>query len=191
MYASRDKAEEADTQEAKAKASNETGATQLASDGDKAFAEGDYEGAKAFYAMALEKYQELGDTAHAELIRTKIASSGEKAEANKQKEQQAEAYVSAAKEQETAGDKLEAKKQYLFAKNIYKELKMHGKVTEVDGLIEILETAMDQEQAEKAEKESRQAENGDGFEEQAGPGGEAGSGGEIGPGIAPGRSPAA
>lgn len=198
MYASRDKAEEADTQEAKAKAANETGAAQLASDGDKAFAEGDYEGAKAYYAMALEKYQELGDTAHAELIGTKIASSGEKAEADKQKEHQAEAYVSAAKEQETAGDKLEAKKQYLFAKNIYKELKMDDKVIEVDGMIEILETAMDQEQAEKesleaeeAKKESEQAGNGDGSGEQAGPGGVAGPGGEIGPGTAPGRSPAA
>lgn len=192
MYASRDKAEEADTQEAKAKASNETGATQLATDGDKAFAEGDYEGAKAYYAMALEKYQELGDTAHAELIQTKIASSGEKAEANKQKEQQAEAFAAAAKEQEAAGDKLEAKKQYLFAKNLYKELKMDDKVVEVDGLIEILETAMDQEQAEKesleaeeAKKESEQAENGDESEEQAGPGE------EIGPGVPSSQSPAA
>ncbi len=151
MYSSRDKAEEADTQEAKEKASNETGATQLASDGDKAFAEGDYEGAKAYYAMALEKYQQLGDTAHAELIQTKIDSSGQKSEENKQKEQQAESYVSAGREQELAGDKLEAKKQYLFAKNIYKELKKDDKVTEVDGLIEVLDTAIEQEEKKKSE----------------------------------------
>ncbi|XBX03704.1 hypothetical protein QMP26_24565 [Enterocloster clostridioformis] len=151
MYSSRDKAEEADTQEAKEKASNETGAAQLASDGDKAFAEGDYEGAKAYYAMALEKYQQLGDTAHAELIQTKIDSSGQKSEENKQKEQQAESYVSAGREQELAGDKLEAKKQYLFAKNIYKELKKDDKVTEVDGLIEVLDTAIEQEEKKKSE----------------------------------------
>ncbi len=151
MYSSRDKAEEADTQEAKEKASNETGAAQLASNGDKAFAEGDYEGAKAYYAMALEKYQQLGDTAHAELIQTKIDSSGQKSEENKQKEQQAESYVSAGREQELAGDKLEAKKQYLFAKNIYKELKKDDKVTEVDGLIEVLDTAIEQEEKKKSE----------------------------------------
>lgn len=192
MYASRDKAEEADTQEAKAKATNETGATQLASDGDKAFAEGDYEGAKAYYAMALEKYQELGDTVHADLLQTKIASSDQKSEENKQKEQQAEDFVLAGKGQEAAGNKLEAKKQYLFAKNLYKELKLDDKVVEVDGLIEILETAMEQEQeekeslaAEQAEKESKQAET------ESNTGDSAGPGGEVGPGISNVQSPAA
>ena len=101
--------------------------------------------------MALEKYQQLGDTAHAELVQTKIDSSGQKSEENKQKKQQAESYVSAGREQELAGDKLEAKKQYLFAKNIYKELKMDDKVTEVDGLIEVLDTAIEQEEKKKSE----------------------------------------
>ena len=64
MYAAREKQEENDTRKAKEKASDEVGAAQLASEGDKAFAQGDYEGAKAYYAMALEKYQELGDSAH-------------------------------------------------------------------------------------------------------------------------------
>lgn len=186
MYTSREKAEEADNQEAKTKAASETGATQLASEGDKAFAEGDFEGAKAYYAMALEKYLELGDSAHAELIRTKIASSGDKADANRLKEQQAEGYVEAGRQQEAVGEKLEAKKQYLFAKNIYKELKMDDKVTEVDGLIEVLETSIAIDQ-ENAEKESREAEQeisgGDGASEdlQSGGGARAGSGpgGEI------------
>ena len=162
MYTVRNKAEESDTQEAKAKASNETGAAGLASEGDKAFAEGDYAGASAYYAMALEKYQELGDTAHAELLTTKISSSGQKSEANLQKEQQAETYVLAGKEQEAFGDKLEAKKQYLFAKNLFKELKKDDRVTEMDGLIEILETSLDKDKADKesiaAEKESLAAE---------------------------------
>lgn len=151
MYASREKAEEADTQEAKEKASNETGATQLAADGDKAFAEGDYEGAKAYYAMALEKYQALGDTVHADLLQTKIISSDQKSEENKQKKEQADDFVLAGKEQEAAGNTLEAKKQYLFAKSLYKELKLDDRVVEVDGLIEILETTMEQE-SRKAEQ---------------------------------------
>lgn len=180
MYASRDKAEETDTQEARAKASNETGATQLASDGDKAFAEGDYEGAKAFYAMALEKYQELGDTAHAELLQTKISSSGQKAEENKQKERQAEEFVLAGKGEEAAGNKLEAKKQYLFAKNLYRELKLDDKVVEIEGLIEILETAIEQAEKESLETEET-AQVGSGKEDFSG---------EIGPGIISSQPPA-
>ena len=174
MYASRDQAEEADTQETKARASSETGAAQLASDGDKAFSEGDYEGARVFYAMALEKYLELGDTAHAELLQTRIVSSGQKAEENQQKKQQAEDFVLAGKGEEAAGNKLEAKKQYLFAKNLYKELKLDDKVVEVEGLIEILETAMEQEQAEKESLEAEEA-------AQSSPGEAEGSGGEPGP----------
>lgn len=149
MYTVRDKAEEADTEEAKEKATAETGAAQLASDGDKAFSEGDYEGAKAYYAMALEKYQSLGDTAHADLIQTKIDASGEKSESNKQKEQEAADYVLSGKALEATGDKLEAKKQYLFAKNIYKGLGSDEKVAEIDGLMEVLETSIEQDKAEK------------------------------------------
>lgn len=192
MYASRDKAEEADTQEAKAKAMNETGAAQLASDGDKAFAEGDYEGAKAYYAMALEKYQDLGDTAHAGLLQTKMASSDQKSGENKQKEQQAEDFVLAGKGQEAAGNKLEAKKQFLFAKNLYKELKLDDKVVEVDGLIEILETAMEQEQEEKESLEAEQAEiESKQAETEGNTGDSAGSGREVGPGVSNVQSPAA
>lgn len=192
MYASRDKAEEADTQEAKAKAMNETGAAQLASDGDKAFADGDYEGAKAYYAMALEKYQDLGDTAHAGLLQTKMASSDQKSGENKQKEQQAEDFVLAGKGQEAAGNKLEAKKQFLFAKNLYKELKLDDKVVEVDGLIEILETAMEQEQAEKESLEAEQAEiESKQAETEGNTGDSAGSGREVGPGVSNVQSPAA
>lgn len=188
MYTARGKDEESDTQEAKEKASDETGAAGLASEGDKAFAEGDFEGAKVFYAMALEKYQSLGDTAHAELLQTKIGSSGQKSEENKQKEQQAADYVAAGREQEAAGDKLEAKKQYLFAKNVYKEIKLDDKVTEVDGLIAVLETTMEKDKAEKeslAEAESLKAAESSGQEEDGlgGPGG-AEENGAFGPGGA-------
>ena len=184
MYASREKAEEADTQEAKEKASNETGATHLASDGDKAFAEGDYEGAKAYYAMALEKYQALGDAAHADLLQTKIESSNQKSEENNQKKQQADDFVLAGKGQEAAGDKLEAKKQYLFAKNLYKELKLDDKVVEVDGLIEVLETAMEQEKAETESLEAEEAEKErQPKETENNAGSPTNPGEEIGPGI--------
>ena len=154
LYESRGKAEEEQKQEALEKASSETGAAGLASQGDKAFAEGDYEGAKTYYAMALEKYQELGDTAHGELIQGKIDSSGKKSEENKEKEKQAESYLEAGKEQEEMGERLEAKKQYLLAKNLYRELKKDDKVLEVNGRIEVLEAALEKEREEKEQEEN-------------------------------------
>lgn len=160
MYADKGKAEEADTQEAKAKASDETGAAGLVSQGDKAFAEGDYEAAKTYYAMALEKYQQLGDSAHVDLINTKMGASDKKSADQQSKEGQAEGYVAAAKEQEEAKEYLEAKKQYLFAKNLYKELKKDDKVTEVTGQIELLDAKIELDRVEKerlaAEEKARE-----------------------------------
>lgn len=182
LYENRSKAQEADTQEAKEKASNETGAAQMTAEGDKAFAEGDYEGAKVYYTMALEKYQQLGDEVHGELIRTKIASSGQKAEENGQKEQQAESYMAIGQEEERSGDKLEARKQYLLAKKLYKELKLDDKVTEIDGLIEVLDTAIEQE---KAEEEKMGEGDGDagGAQRDSADARTAEGAGEVGPGM--------
>ena len=189
LYELRSQAEEADTREAKEKAVNETGAAQLASEGDKAFAEGDYEGAKAYYAMALEKYQELGDEAHGELIQTKIEASGRKSEENQEKERQADACLEAGREREEAGEALEAKKQYLMAKNLYRELKKEEKVMEVSGRIELLEAGTEEEKenagaaggaSEKNRGERGQEETEAG--EEAGPGREAEPGGAAGPG---------
>ena len=153
LYASRSEAEEESRQEAQEQAENEAGAVQLAADGDRAFAEGDYSSADAYYAMALEKYQEMGDDVHAELIRTKISSSDQKGQETEAKKQQAEAYMEAAKAREEEGNRLEAKKQYLFAKNIYRELKMDEEVDRIDGLLELLETGMEQEEAAVAPAE--------------------------------------
>lgn len=148
LYESRKKAEEAENQEAKERAVSETGAAQLAAEGDKAFGEGDYAGANGYYVMALEKYQAMGDEAHAQMIREKMAASGQKSGDNQEKERQAEEYILAARVQEELGQLLEAKKQYLFAKNLYKELKKDDKVQEVEGLLELLELKEQEEEAE-------------------------------------------
>lgn len=52
--------------------------------------------------------------------------------------------MEAAKMRETEGNRLEAKKQYLFAKNIYRELKMDDEVARIDGFLEILDAGMEQ-----------------------------------------------
>lgn len=48
------------------------------------------------------------------------------------------------------GNYAEAKKQYLLAKNIYKELGMDDKAEELDGLMEILAAEVEQEDMEQS-----------------------------------------
>ena len=156
LYASRQEAEEAMNQQAVETATATVSAAQLAAEGDKAFAEGDYGSANVYYAMAIEKYLELGDNAHAELLQSKLDASTQKAEDNKKKEKQAEDYVTAGNEQTASGNYMEAKKQYLFAKNIYRELGMDDKVREMDGLIEILDVEIEQRGKVQEEQEAQQ-----------------------------------
>lgn len=156
LYSSRQEAEEAMNQQAAETAAETVSAAQLAAEGDKAFAEGDYGSANVYYAMAIEKYQGLGDDAHAELIQSKLDACTEKAEENKKKEQQAEEYVNAGNEQTAAGNFMEAKKQYLFAKNIYRELGMDNKVREMDGLIAVLDVEIEQRGKVQEEQEVQQ-----------------------------------
>lgn len=156
LYSSRQEAEEAMNQQTAETAAETVSAAQLAAEGDKAFAEGDYGSANVYYAMAIEKYQGLGDDAHAELIQSKLDACTEKAEENKKKEQQAEEYVNAGNEQTAAGNFMEAKKQYLFAKNIYRELGMDDKVREMDGLIAVLDVEIEQRGKVQEEQEVQQ-----------------------------------
>ena len=168
LYTLRSEADQSSIEAAQNKAANEVGAASLVSEGDSAFAKGDYDSANVYYLMALEKYQEMEDTVHVKLLQPKISSASEKLKENVRKKQQAEAYIEAAKEQEASGDKLEAKKQYLFAKNIYRELKMDDKVEQIDGFLEVLETEItaEKEKKEKEEKESEEAEQAEPVEEQ-------------------------
>ena len=150
LYQNRQEDAESVKQKAQEQAEIEVSAAQLAVEGDKAFAEGDYDSASAFYAMAIEKYQELGDDVHVVLIQTKLDSCRLKAEEIKEKEQQAQDYVNDGKQQADDGNYVEAKKQYLLAKNIYKELGMDDKAEELDGLMEILAVELEQEDMEQS-----------------------------------------
>ncbi len=150
LYQNRQEEAESVKQKAQEQAELEVSAAQLAAEGDKAFAEGDYDSASAFYAMAIEKYQELGDDVHVVLIQTKLDSCRLKAEEIKEKEQQAQDYVNDGKQQADDGNYAEAKKQYLLAKNIYKELGMDDKAEELDGLMEILAVELEQQDMERS-----------------------------------------
>ena len=128
LYEELAKEEEKEDTQRKEAADTEAGAAQLIAMGDKAFGEGDYEGAKVYYTMAMEKYRELED---------------------EEKMAQAEGYIEEAKKLEEEGDYEKAKKKYLQAKEIYKELQEEDKASQVDNRIDMLH-------AEKEEKEKEQ-----------------------------------
>ena len=124
---------------------------------DKAFAEGEYESANAYYTMALEKYQEMGDDVHAAGIQARIDASTQKSEETKEKQKKADDCVERGKTLEARGNYLEARKEYQSAGNLYRELKLEDETKEVDGLLEMLDTVMAIEAEKRAKEEAERA----------------------------------
>lgn len=133
----------------------ETGAAELMNQGDKAFTEGDYEGAKVYYAMALDKYQKLEDIVNAELVSTKLKACVKKATEKEEQKLLAEEYIDAAGILKEEGNFEEARKQYILAKEIYAGLQEDEKVSQMENRMDML--SMDQEKQEKKEEEERLA----------------------------------
>lgn len=145
--AARQEETEAQVQE---RVAEETGAAELSAQGDKAFAEGDYEGAKVYYAMAMDKYQGLEDVANAEAANTKLKACIKKSnEKDEQKELAAE-YVETAKQLEEEGELAEAKKQYILAKEVYTAIGEEEKVSQMENRMDMLE--LDREEKMKKEE---------------------------------------
>jgi len=152
LYAKWSKAEEADSAEANAQAATEVSATQLVAQGNTSFEEKDYNTAIVYYTRALEKYQEIGNESLAETVMVKI-------EAVNLKKEERQVNILIAQEYEAEGsilndqkEYLNAKKQYMLAKNMYVGLEMTVKVTEIEGILELLDTqiAMEKAAAEEA-----------------------------------------
>lgn len=154
-------AEEAEKQEKEAArvqetVTAETGAAELMAKGDAAFTEGDYESAKVYYAMSLDKYQKLEDVVNAELVNTKLKACVKKSTEKEEQKKMAEEYIEAGKNLEAEGNLAEAKKQYMLAKEIYAVLKEDEKVSQMENRLDIVD--MDREEAKEKREEDRLAE---------------------------------
>ena len=145
------KAEEEET-ERKELAAAQAGAAELLAEGDKAFAEGDYTGAKVYYTMALDKYQKLEDDSNSALAEIRLQSCMEKAEEKEEQEALAEEYMEEAAALEEEGDLAGAKKKYLLAKDIYRELKEDDKVSRTENRMDMLEVDAEEEKEKKQEE---------------------------------------
>lgn len=152
LYEDWGKAKEETDKEKKDKAEKEITALEIVKQGDESFRNGDYEGARLYYTNAIEKYKEMEDLAQIEILNSKLSSIDEKIAENEKKIQVAEEHERMAIDLKTEKNLIDAKKQYLFAKKIYTELKKDDKVKEIDSLIELLDLEI--EENKKLEEQS-------------------------------------
>ena len=115
-------------------------------EGDAAFSKGDYEGARAFYTTALQKYTELEDQAQIDAINVKLAAVDSKLSAQAGLAAEAEGYMRQAESQYADKNYVQAKKYYLLAKDVYAELENDSKVSEVTRKLELIEMGISEEE---------------------------------------------
>ncbi|MFR4986864.1 MAG: hypothetical protein ACLUCH_05665 [Lachnospirales bacterium] len=144
LYEDWGKAKEETDKEKKDKAEKEITALEIVKQGDESFRNGDYEGARLYYTNAIEKYKEMEDLAQIEILNSKLSSIDEKILENEKKIQIAEEHERMAIDLKAEKNLIDAKKQYLFAKKIYTELKKDDKVKEIDSLIELLDLEIEE-----------------------------------------------
>lgn len=139
LYADQKAEKAAADEEMQRQITQEASAANHVALGDEAFAQGDYESAKVYYATAAEntgnwRIRYSGKLWRKSGRRRKVMLAG-KAE----KEKEAEGYMAQEKEASAAGDFTAAKRYCLLAKDIYASLKEDEKVAEVERRLEALD----------------------------------------------------
>ena len=142
----------------------ETGAAELVAKGDEAFTEADYESAKVYYAMALDKYQKLEDVASAEQVNTKLKACVSKSNEKDEQKVLAEEYIETAKKLEEEGNLGEAKKQYMLAKEIYAGIQEEEKASQMENRMDMLEVDREEEKEQKADERAEKTVSGSSVE---------------------------
>lgn len=115
--------------------------------GDEAFAQGDYESAKVYYATAAETYKELGNEVQRQAVEEKQKAAETKIAGRAEKEKEAEGYMAQSQAASEAGDYISAKRYCLLAKDIYASLKADEKVAEVERKLEALDLRQTESEA--------------------------------------------
>jgi len=134
--------------ETQQKAEQQAGAAGVLANGDKAYAEGNYEDALVYYLTALRKYEDLGDSVQAEAMQKKAESTQQKLNMKSDKIANAEDYILQAEVCYAESNYVQAKKYYLLAQDVYAHIKDDDKVAEISRKINFLDLEMTE--AEKA-----------------------------------------
>ncbi len=150
LYEDKEEEKAAKEEERQEQLAAEDSAANYVTQGDTAYAQGDYESAKVHYVGALQKYEELGDEAQKEVIEGKLAAAEEKCALKETQAEEAQDYTAQAAEAMADGAYTDAKKYYLLARDIYAGMKDDDKVKEIERKMELLD--MKKEEAAKAKE---------------------------------------
>lgn len=133
----------------------ETSAANFMAQGDISFGNDDLESALVFYSSALQKYEELSDSANYSLVEDKIAMTKAKQAAAEIERATAESYVALGQSELNLEKFSNAKRFYLLAKEVYDGIGDSGKSAEMDTLVEIANLIESTKLEEIAETEAQ------------------------------------
>lgn len=143
LYQTWDKADEAAADASQDKADEAASASELIAQGDKAVEDEDYDKAQIYYMNARQKYKELNDSVNVEIANQKITAVNSKSVIRLEKVEEAEEYEKKGAKKQKEEKYYQAKKNYLLAKNIYVQLDMRDKVTEIEAIISIIDNEIE------------------------------------------------
>lgn len=156
LYEEQKELNDAKDEERQQQLTKEDSAANYVSQGDVAFAAGDYDSAKVYYSGALQRYEELEDDTQKAVIADKLAVTEEKCALKEELAAEAQDYTAQAAEAMADGDYYNAKKYYLLARDVYAGLKDDDKVKEIERKMELLE--MNEAENKEAETEDNETE---------------------------------
>ncbi len=154
LYADQKAEKEAEEADRKEQLDQQTAGANYMVQGDVAFAQGDYEGAKVYYLSAQQMYSEMEDQTQRLAAEEKLQITVDKIAEREQIEEEAQGYVQEAEEAAAEEEFVSAKKYYLLAKDVYASLKMDDKVEEIARKMERLDIKIEKQEEETTEEET-------------------------------------
>ncbi len=154
LYADQKAEKEAEEADRKEQLDQQTAGANYMVQGDVAFAQGDYEGAKVYYLSAQQMYSEMDDQTQRLAAEEKLQITVDKIAERDQIEEEAQGYVQEAEEAASEEEFVSAKKYYLLAKDVYASLKMDDKVEEIARKMERLDIKIEKQEEETTEEET-------------------------------------
>ena len=154
LYADQKAEKEAEEADRKEQLDQQTAGANYMVQGDVAFAQGDYEGAKVYYLSAQQMYSEMDDQTQRLAAEEKLQITVDKIAERDQIEEEAQGYVQEAEEAAAEEEFVSVKKYYLLAKDVYASLKMDDKVEEIARKMERLDIKIEKQEEETTEEET-------------------------------------
>lgn len=154
LYEKWEAAKEESEAAARKRVESEISAAEFVIQGDKAYEEGDFSGAKVFYLIAQERYIEVEDTIQIAKLNQKIMDLDEKKEEVKERSTDAAIFEEQARIHIENQEYDLAKEQYQVAKNIYLEIGKTSKADEVQTKIDVIDTKLNKQEKDEAKEKT-------------------------------------